>query len=166
MSLQEPLNIFLISEGCFFLSPSHDTVLAFISSAENSNSNWFPLLCKIPLIRTEISTFLGMQSSNCWPAKLTMCEAVMMLYLLYLAKEERKADVLETVFTAGQNFCCQTEISRWESGPPRDTQEQAGWSAPAPTEPCIRHPMIPHELVGERHDRKVMPLLNEFPPKP
>lgn len=58
MNLQESLNIFLISEGCFFLSPSHDTALAFISSAENSHSNWFPLLCKIPLIRTEILPFL------------------------------------------------------------------------------------------------------------
>lgn len=44
------------------------------------------------------------KSPSCQPVKLTMCEAVMLLYLLYLAREEREADLLEN------SVCCRAEF--------------------------------------------------------
>jgi len=62
----------------------------------------------------------------------------MLLYLLYLAREEREADLLEN------SICCRAEFlppahvhECWGSRPARGTQQQAGGPVPAPAEPSV-----------------------------
>jgi len=51
--------------------------------------------------------------------------------------------------------------------PEAHNSRQAGQSQrPLSPVSCLRQQLVLQGLVGERHDRKTMPLLNEFPSKP
>lgn len=78
------------------------------------------------------------KSASCQTVKLTTCEAVMLLYLLYLARDKGKLTFWEN------SICCRAEFLPaayahrwWGSRLARDRQQQAGWPAPAPAKPCV-----------------------------
>lgn len=112
VSLSGALHIFLISEGSFFLSPSHDHVLAISSSAENSNPNWFQhnFCAQCHLSKLKYHLHLN-KSLGCHLVRLTTCEAVMLLYLLYLTGKKGKLTFWKTACAAEQNFCCQAMLT-------------------------------------------------------
>lgn len=82
------------------------------------------------------------KSPSCQPVKLTVCEAIMLLYLLYLPREERETDLLEISICCRAEFLPPSNSHRWLGRKAaRDTQQQAVWPAPATPSPvsCLWH---------------------------